>query len=47
MTLLCEVCDRSIIANESEYHKYLATLPKKDDKSLYKKYTNNNINLDE
>ena len=47
MTLLCEVCDRSIIENECEYCYYLATLRKKDDKSLYKKYTINNINLDE
>ena len=41
MTLLCEVCDRSIIKNQSEYYDYLATLRKKDDKSLYKKYTIN------
>ena len=47
MNLLCEVCDRLIIENESEYNKYLATLPKENDKSLYKKYTINNINLDE
>ena len=33
--------------NESEYNKYLATLRKENDKSLYKKSTNNNINLDE
>ena len=33
MDLLCEVCDRSIIDNESEYYNYLATLSKKDDKS--------------
>ena len=47
MTFLCEVYDRLIIGNESEYYKYLATLRKKDDKSLYKKYTINNINLTE
>ena len=47
MNLLCEVCDRSIIENQSEYNNYLATLRKEDDKSLYKKYTINNINLDE
>ena len=45
--LLCEVCDRSIIENESEYYNYPATLLKKDDKSLYKKCTINNVNLDE
>ena len=43
MNLLCRVCDRSIIENESEYYIYLATLRKKDDK----KYTINNINLDD
>ena len=32
--LLCEVCNGSIIKNESEYYNYLATLRKKDDKSL-------------
>ena len=37
MSLLCEVCDRSIIENQSEYYNYLATLRKKDDKSFYKK----------
>ena len=47
MDLLCEKCDRSNIENESEYYNYLATLRKKDDKSLYKKYTINNVNLDE
>ena len=35
MDLLCEVCDRSIIEKQSEYNDYLATLRKKDDKSLY------------
>ena len=34
MDLLCKKCDRSIIENESEYYIYLATLRKKDDKSL-------------
>ena len=47
MDLLCEKCDRSIIKNESEYYNYLAAFRKEDDKSLYKKYTINNINLDE
>ena len=47
MTLLFEVCYRSIIENESEYNKYLATLRKENDMSLYKTYTINNINLDE
>ena len=47
MDILCDVCDRSIIQNPSEYQEYLATLRKKIDKSLYKKYTINNFNLDE
>ena len=47
MSFLCEVCDRSIIENESEYNNYLATLRKKDGKILYKKYTINNISWDE
>ena len=34
MGLLCEVCDRSITETQSEYTNYLATLRKKDDKSL-------------
>ena len=47
MEHFCPVCDRSIIKNESEYHEYLATLGKKNHKSLYNKDTINNFNLDE
>ena len=47
MTPLCKVCDRLTLENESEYYTYLATLRKKDDKSFDKKYTYNNVNLDE
>ena len=49
MDYLCQICDREIIENESEYKNYIASLRKKDDKSLYKKYKYviNNINLDE
>ena len=36
-----------IIENKSHYKNYVATLRKKDDKSIYKKYVINNINLDE
>ena len=36
MNILCKVCNRSIIENESEY---LAILCQKIDKSLYKQYT--------
>ena len=46
MSFLCEVCDRSNNENQSDYMKYLATMRKKKDKSMYKKYTVNNINLD-
>ena len=35
MEFLCELFDRSIIENESEYNEFLATLRKKNDKSLY------------
>ena len=47
MSLLCEVCDRSIIENESEYIEYVATLRKKNDKNFCQKYTINNVNLDD
>ena len=47
MDLLCPVCDREFIEKESEYKNYIATLRKKHDKSIYKKYAINNINLDE
>ena len=47
MHLLCRVCDRKIIENESEYKNYIASLGKKDDNSIYKKYVINNIKLDE
>ena len=47
MELLSKVCNRAIIENKSEYNKYRATLSKENDKSLYKKYTMNNNNLDD
>ena len=47
MDLLCRLCDRSIIDNEFEYKKYLTSLRKENDKSFFKKYTINNINLDD
>ena len=47
MDLLCRICDRDIIENESEYKSYIASLREKDDKSLYKKYVINNINLND
>ena len=46
MDFLCKVCDRSIVENESEYKHQLATLPKKTNKTLFKKYNNNNVNMD-
>ena len=33
MDLLCRVCDKDNIENESEYKNYIASLCKKDDKS--------------
>ena len=45
--LLCKVWDREIFEKESELNKYLATFRKTYDRSLYKKYTINNINLNE
>ena len=47
MELLCKVCNRSIIENESEYNIYKATLRHKIDKSLHNKHIINNISLDE
>ena len=47
MDILCKACDREIFENESERNIYLATLPKKNDKSFYTKYTINNVNLNE
>ena len=47
MDLLCEVCDRSIIENQSEYSNYLATLRNRNDTSSNKKNNVNNVNLDE
>ena len=47
MDILCKVCDKDIIENESEYKNYITTLRKKDDKSIYKRYVIKNITLDE
>ena len=47
MEFFCRVCGQPIIENESEYKEYQATLRKKNDKSLYRKYTINNVSLDE
>ena len=47
MKLLCQVCDRLIIENESEYNQYLATMGKKDDKSFNGNFIINDVNLDE
>ena len=45
MDLFCEVCDRSIIENESECIKNIAALKKQHDKSIYEIYTIINPNL--
>ena len=47
MDFLCQICDQEIIENESEFKISIASLRKKDDKSIYKKYVVSNINLDE
>ena len=47
MELLCPVCDRSIIENESEYDEYMTTMRKKNDKSLWENHFIININLGE
>ena len=47
MDYIYQVCDRSLIANPYEYQYYLTTSHKKNDNSLYIKYTINNINSDE
>ena len=47
MNFLCKQCNRANIENEPQNKKYLVTLRKKQDKSLYKKHTINNLNLDE
>ena len=46
MDYLCQVCDQEVIENESEYKNFIASLRKKDDKCIYKKYVINNIILD-
>ena len=47
MDYLSQVCDREIIENDTEYKNYIASLRKKDGKSIYKKYVINIYNLDE
>ena len=47
MDYRCQVCDREFIENEFEYKKYIASLLKKDDESIYKKNVINIFNLDE
>ena len=45
--LLCRVCNREIFENQLELDKYIASLRNPNDKSIYKNYTINNINLDD
>ena len=47
MGYICEVCDRSLMESPSEYQHYITTSQKKNDNSLYIKYTMTNNNLDE
>ena len=43
--MLCQVCDYDIFNDENELNHYLASFHKRYDRSLYYKYTINNINL--
>ena len=45
--LLCSNCDYDILNDKIELNNYLLTQRKKNDKSIYKKYDIDNINLDE
>ena len=47
MEFLCKVCNGSSNDNEAEYKKHLAFLRRESDRILYKKYTNDNVSLDE
>ena len=47
MDYICEVCDRSIIQDPSEYQYYLTNGHRKNNKKLYMQYTIKNINFDE
>ena len=42
-----KICDRKFFENEDVFMNYMTTLRKKNGKSIYNKYTINNINLDE
>ena len=44
-SFLYKICDRSIMEIATEYHNYLATLRKKNDRSFYKIKTINNVHL--
>ena len=46
MDYICQYCDRLLIENPDEYEHYLTISLKKNDNSLYIKYTINIINLD-
>ena len=43
--ILCQVCDYKIFNDTNELNHYLASFHKRYDRSLYYKYTINNINL--
>ena len=43
--IFCQVCDYEILNDKDELNYYLATFHKRYDRSLYYKYTINNINL--
>ena len=43
--MLCVNCDFEIFDDEDEFNYYIASFHKRYDRSLYYKYTINNINL--
>ena len=47
MDYICQVCDRSLNENPTEYQYYQVTSRKNNDEKLFIKYTINNITLDE
>ena len=47
MKIFCNLCDREIIENKSEYNNFVATLRKRNDECFYKQNTIIKINLDE
>ena len=45
--LLCRACDSDIFENEIKLNKFLTSLQKEKDKTIYKNYVINNVNLED